>query len=134
MLRKFGSSIIGGIVLTLVGLSLLLLPGCSGKPGFSTEYQAVFMDNGQVFFGKIQNSAGDYPLLREVYYIGRQAGPDGKDVKNILVKRGNEWHGPEYMYINRQHIVVIEPVAANSRVAQLIKEAKNQKPQASQQQ
>jgi hypothetical protein len=134
MSRRFGSSIIGGIVFTLVGLSLILLQGCSGKPSFSTEYQAVFMDNGQVFFGKIENSGGDYPLLREVYYIGRQSSADGKEVKNILVKRGNEWHGPEYMYINRQHIVVIEPVAANARVAQLIKEAKDQKPQASQQQ
>jgi hypothetical protein len=134
MSKRFGSSIIGGMVIALVGLSLLVLPGCTGKPSFTSEHQAVFMDNGQVFFGKIENSGGDYPLLREVYYIGRQTSPDGKEVKNILVKRGNEWHGPEYMYINRQHIVVIEPVAANSRVEQLIKEAKNQKPQASQQQ
>jgi hypothetical protein len=33
------------------------------------------------------------------------------------------------MYINRQHIVVIEPVAPSSRVAQLIKETKAQQPQ-----
>jgi hypothetical protein len=134
MAKRCGISITGGMVIIFVGLSLLSLSGCSGKPSFSTDHQAVFMDNGQVFFGKIENSGGDYPLLREVYYIGRQTSADGKEVKNILVKRGNEWHGPDYMYINRQHIVVIEPVAANSRVEQLIKEAKNQKPQASQQQ
>jgi hypothetical protein len=92
------------------------------------------MDNGQVFFGKIEHAGASYPLLKEVFYIGRQASPDNKDVKNILIKRGNEWHGPEYMYINRAHIVVIEPVSASSRVAQLIKEAKDQKPQSSQQQ
>ncbi len=117
-------------------LSFLSLQGCSSesKPGFSTEYQAVFMDNGQVFFGKVDDAGGTYPRLKDVYYIGRQASPDGKEVKNILIKRGNEWHAPEFMYINRQHIVIIEPVAANSRVAQLIKEAKNQQPQPSQQQ
>ena len=114
----------------LVVVALLFLGGCGkGAPSFTTEYQAIFMDNGQVFFGKIENAGGTYPLIREVFYIGRQTSPDGKEVKNILVKRGNEWHGPEYMYINGQHIVVIEPVAANSRVAQLIKEAKAQAPQ-----
>jgi len=95
---------------------------------------AVFMDNGQVFFGKMERAGSPYPLLRDVYYIGRQASPDGKEVKNILIKRGNEWHAPDYMYINSSHIVVIEPVAANSRVAQLIKDAKNQQPQPTQQQ
>ena len=129
MLKKH-LSIIPAITLTLLAISLLFLNGCGGgKPSFSSEYQAVFMDNGQVFFGKIESAGALYPLLKEVYYIGRQTGPDGKEVKSILIKRGNEWHGPDYMYINSNHIVVIEPVAPNSRVAQLIKEAKVQQPQ-----
>ena len=77
---------------------------------------------------------GTYPRLKDVYYIGRKASPDGKEVKNILIERGNEWHAPEFMYINRQHIVIIKPVAANSLFAEPIKEAKNQQPQPSQQQ
>jgi hypothetical protein len=112
---------------------LLFFAGCKeGKPTFTTEYQAVFMDNGQVFFGRLEQSDRAYLLLRNVYYIGRQTSADSKEVKNILVKRGNEWHGPEYMYVNRQHVVVIEPVSATSRVAQLIKEAKTQTPQSGQ--
>jgi hypothetical protein len=87
------------------------------------------MDNGQVFFGKFENSGAAYPLLRDVFYIGRQTSPDGKEVKNVLVKRGNEWHAPEHMYINRQHIVVIEPVSPTSQMAQLIKQAKAHRPQ-----
>jgi hypothetical protein len=97
---------------------------------FGTEYQAVFMDNGQTFFGKIENAGTPYPLLKEVYYIQREVNKDTNEVRNILVKRGSEWHGPEYMYINAQHIVVIEPVNPTSRVAQLIKEAKSQAPTA----
>jgi hypothetical protein len=134
MHRKVNRPIVISFILVLAGLCLMLLQGCGGdKLGFSTEYQAIFMDNGQVFFGKIEQAGAGYPLLKDVFYIGRQTSPDGKEVKNILVKRGNEWHGPDFMYINKQHIVVIEPVAANSRVSQLIKEAKNQKPQPSQQ-
>jgi hypothetical protein len=117
-------------VVVISAACCLFMSGCGGgKPSFTTEYQAIFMDNGQVFFGKLEKAGEAYPLLRDVYYIGRQASPDGKEVKNILVKRGNEWHGPEYMYINGSHVVVIEPVANNSRVAQLIKEAKAAQPQ-----
>jgi hypothetical protein len=132
MSRRFRTSIIVAIGVVLAALLFMLL-SWSEKLTFSTEYQAVFMDNGQVFFGKIKNADAEYPMLKDVFYIGRQTGSDGKDVKSILIKRGNEWHGPEYMYINKEHIAVIEPVAAGSRVAQLIKEAQDQKPQPSQQ-
>jgi hypothetical protein len=91
---------------------------------FNTEYQAVFLDNGQVFFGKLEKGGSDHPLLREVYYIGTQPLPDGKQVANILLKRGGEWHGPEFMYLTKSHIVMIEPVSPTSRVADLIKELK----------
>ena len=134
MLGKTGSWVIRAIILVFAGVLLFTFQGCGGNPDFKTDYQAVFMDNGQVFFGKIKDAGGAYPLLRDVFYIRRQQSADGKEVKNILIKRGNEWHGPDYMYINKLHIVVIEPVAANSRVAQLIKDAQNQKPQPSQQQ
>jgi hypothetical protein len=67
---------------------LLFFMACGREtPTFTSDYQAVFMDNGQVFFGKMENSGAAYPLLRDVYYIGRQASPEGKEVKNILVKR-----------------------------------------------
>jgi hypothetical protein len=97
---------------------------------FNTEYQAVFLDNGQVFFGKLENGGSDHPKLMEVYYIGSQPTPDGKGVTNILLKRGGEWHGPEYMYLTKSHIVMIEPVSPSSRVADLIKELKAKQPAA----
>lgn len=113
----------------IILICMAMLVACSKeKPTFSTEYQAVFMNNGQVFFGKIENAGGAYPLLKEVFYIGRQASPDGKEVKSILVKRGSELHGPDYMYINKEHIALIEPVSPTSQVGRLINEAKNQKP------
>ena len=115
---------------TMIALCSVCVHGCSkGSVSIATDYQAVFMDNGQVFFGKMEQVDSAYPLLRDVYYIGRQTSPDGKEVRNILVKRGNEWHGPEYMYINKQHIVLIEPISPTSRVAQLIKDAKAGLPQ-----
>lgn len=40
------------------------------------------------------------------------------------MRLGSEWHAPDFMRINTRHIVFIEPVAPDSRVAQLIREAK----------
>ena len=115
-------------------LCLLVIASATGcgrmdqNLSFKSEYQAVFLDNGQVFFGKLENGGSAHPLLKEVYYIGTQVSPDGKEAKNILLKRGSEWHGPEYMYLTASHIVMIEPVSPTSRVAELIKDLKAQGP------
>jgi hypothetical protein len=115
------------VILAITSLFVLVACGRSDqKPTFTSESQAVFLDNGQVFFGKIENAGADYPLLRDVFYVQNQQDPETKQVKSILIKRGNEWHKPDQMYVNARHIVVIEPVGADSKVAQLIKEAKIQ--------
>ena len=74
----------------------------------------------------MENTDSQYPLVKEVFYIVSQTNPETKEVKNILVKQGKELHGPVMTYINRQHIVMIEPVSPNSKVAQLIKEARSE--------
>ena len=105
--------------------ALCLFWGCgSSDLIFPTEYQAVFLDNGQAFFGKVSDTGSPYLTLREVYYVQTLVEQDKKTTANILIKRGSEWHNPEFMRINSRHVVVIEPVGADSRVAQLIREAK----------
>jgi hypothetical protein len=100
--------------------------GCgkmSSKPELKTEYQAVFLVGGLTYFGKAEIGS-DYITLREVYYIQSQVNPSTKEVSNILIKRGNEWHKPDVMYINAREVIIIEPVAADSQVAKLIQDTK----------
>ncbi|MCG2773720.1 MAG: hypothetical protein L6277_16745 [Desulfobacterales bacterium] len=105
--------------------ALCLFSGCGGSDlQFSSEYQAVFLDNGQVFFGKVSDTGAPYLTLRDVYYVQTLVEKEQKKTANVLVKRGSEWHNPDFMRINTKHVVVIEPVGPDSRVAQLIKEAK----------
>jgi hypothetical protein len=129
-MKKNSISIASSII---VGLCLVVCMSACKKQeenlSFTTEYQAVFMDNGQVYFGKLEKAGSAQPLLKEVYYIGQRQEPDGKGVANILLKRGNEWHGPDCMYITKSHIVMIEPVSPTSRVAELIKELKAKQPE-----
>jgi hypothetical protein len=116
----------GGWWLSWAVLAALgLFSGCGGSDlKFPAEYQAVFLDNGQVFFGKVSDPGSPYLTLREVYYVQTLVEKDQKKTANVLVKRGSEWHNPDFMRINTRHVVVIEPVGPDSRVAQLIKEAK----------
>jgi len=133
-MNKFRADLtqVTGIMVMMVLLFSFI--GCSKSEQqikIDTEYKAVFLDNGQVFFGKIEEVGPTYVMLKDVFYVQSQViqqEKDKKEVKSILIKRGNEWHGPDLMYVTTRHIVVIEPVSPNSRVAQLIKEAKAQKP------
>jgi hypothetical protein len=92
---------------------------------FPSTYQAVLLDDNQVFYGKISGLDSPFPVLTEVFYIKTGADPQTKEVKNVLVKRGKELHGPDRMYLNPRHIVLIEPVGPDSQVAKLISESRN---------
>jgi len=108
-----GSRASGGPAGRLQRRQRLVLPhGISGR-----------LDNGQVFFGKLADAGSPFLTLREVYYVQTVVEKDQKKA-NVLIKRGSEWHNPDYMRINAKHVVVIEPVAPDSRVAQLIREAR----------
>jgi hypothetical protein len=93
-----------------------------GAPKFDTTYQAVLLDTGLVYYGKITGMDTDYPVLHDVYYVQQTKDATSNQVNNVLVRRGNEWHGPAMTVLNSKHIVLVEPVSANSKVAQLIAE------------
>lgn len=85
------------------------------------EYYAVLLTNGQVYYGRLEGYGGVTPVLREVYYVEARA------QSNVLLRRRQEWHGPDRMLLNPAHIVLVEPVGADSQVASLIRQAKAQK-------
>jgi len=94
---------------------------------FDTPYQAVMLDNGQVYFGKIQELSSGFPVLNEVYYVQEQLDPETKKVKNVLVRRGSEWHEPTRMVLNSRHIIAVEPVSPGSTLAKLIEDLNRKK-------
>jgi hypothetical protein len=92
----------------------------------SSEFQAVLLTNGQVLIGKLEGLGTPYPVLTDVYYVQTAVDAKTKQPKNLLVKRGMEWHAPDRTLINANHIVMVEPVGADSTVAKLIAEQKRQ--------
>ena len=45
-----------------------------------TEYQALMLDNGSEYFGKVVQTSSDEVVLREVYYVQSRTDPDRKSV------------------------------------------------------
>lgn len=101
-----------------------LKEGGSGK-----TRQAVFLTNGQVYFGYLSGFGSKIVTVKDIYYLQVQQPvqpADDKDNQNqqiSLVKLGNELHGPkDEMKINRDHILFIEDMKDDSRVNQAISE------------
>lgn len=88
--------------------------------------QAVFLDNGQVYFGFIANEETKTVSLKDIYYLQvNQDLQDGKTKETnqnlSLVKLGNELHGPvDLMHINRDHILFVEDMKDDSQVNKAI--------------
>jgi hypothetical protein len=119
------------VILLLVAVVVWhFITGSSNRPlKFDTSYQAVLLSNGSVYFGKLQDYGGRFPVLTDVFYIQSSVNPDTKQTVNVLIKRGKELHSPDRMYLNPSQIILVEPVGPNSKVMQLILEQVEQKKQ-----
>lgn len=103
---------------------------CASKVADPNAYQAVFLSNGQVYFGKIASSPwSKYVRLKEIYYLQLKQGLQSQDLNSIasgdmtLIKLGNELHAPsDKMEINREHILFIEDLKADSKVVKAIQD------------
>lgn len=84
-------------------------------------YQAVFLDDGKVFFGKLTNTDGAYVRLEDAYYT-KTASSDDSAEKTALVKVGSESYGPENsLQIARSKIIFWQNLRQDSQVVGAIK-------------
>jgi hypothetical protein len=95
----------------------------------NSTYQAVFLNDGQTYYGKLSNFDGDYMTLTDVYYLkvdsdvqSQKASSKKPSTNEItLVKLGEEKHCPsDTMYINRDQISFWENIRPEGQVAQAI--------------
>lgn len=100
----------------------------------SKDYQAVFLSNNMVYFGKISNINDEYVKLTNIFYLqvqGQQSGQTQAQNSTTqpqlsLTKLGNELHGPEdSMYINKKEILFWENLKPDGKVSQAILDYQN---------
>jgi hypothetical protein len=131
------------VVLTVIVIALLAGLGVAGsrngsllpahivkdKGGNVSDFSAVFLTNGQVYFGQLYSGQEKDVDLRDIYYlqVNQQVQPTTE--KNAaaaqpdiqLVKLGDEIHGPvDRMRINRDQVLFIESLKTDSKVVKAI--------------
>lgn len=96
-------------------------------------YQAVFLTNGQVYFGKLANTRGDFLDFEQIYYLqtpgNNNSSNDAETVREVeeaadirLIKLGNELHGPtDRMLINKDQVLFWENMKHDSKVSEAIR-------------
>ncbi len=136
--------IVFSILIILAGLALVAWKKMGDRKFATTsDYQSVFLSNGQVYFGKLQQSHGGWIKLSDIYYLQvtedlqpassgsattpTTTTPSNQQQKINLVKLGSELHGPtDEMYIAKDKILFWENMKDDSKVLQSIKQAKAQ--------
>lgn len=121
------------LILVAVGVGAKVAYKIKTKFVTTSEYQAVFLANNQVYFGKLE-MGHKWVILRDIYYLQREttdlqpatASASNTDQSQIkLVKLGSELHGPEdIMYIASDKVMFWENLKGDSKVVQLIKQNK----------
>lgn len=127
------------IALFLLVVAVVLVAALSAFQGFwqqrvrSQHYQAVFLTNGQVYFGKITRMTREEIVLESVYYLQasenpqQDAGAENTSTESApatqfsIVKLGGEVHQPlDRMYITRSQVLFMEDLQDASQVVQTI--------------
>jgi hypothetical protein len=136
--KKLFLWIVGAIVaLALLAGGTWLYKTTVGSTIDSGKYQAVFLTNGQVYFGKLHR-VGEYYKLSNVFYL--QATQSSTDTSSNpqqaaaansgvqLIKLGNEVHGPEdSMVIEKNQVLFFENLKNDGKVVDSINKYTNKK-------
>ena len=130
---------LAAVVLILAGLAVTITYGVRGLAAVradsaikSKEYQALFLTNGQVYFGKLTHTSSGYVKLTDIFYLQVQqtvqpssssttSSTAANNQQVSLAKLGGELHGPEdEMYVSREQVLFWENLKTSGKVTQAI--------------
>jgi hypothetical protein len=121
----------GGSLLAVLLISLGVWQYTSSQI-MANRYQAVFLSNNQVYFGKLHGYYTSRPYMTDVYYFQANSKTDSNTSSaqgsQLLVKLGQEIHAPENkLILNKDSILFVENLTEGGKVTEAInKEANSQ--------
>ena len=86
------------------------------------QYQAVFLANGQTYFGRYYERIGAYAKIEDVYYLQQTPATDTTQAPDTkLLRRGKELHAPaSRMLVPKSAILFVEDLSESSPIAQFM--------------
>ena len=116
------------IILAAIGWFAFAAAKTSNTGIDTGKYQAIFLSNGQVYFGKLSDFNEQSYKLTNIYYPQAQADGTDEDAQDTaastgikLIRLGDEVHGPENeMFITKDQTLYYENLKSDSKVSGLI--------------
>ncbi len=138
-LSRVGTVVAAALVaLLLIAVALVSFNGSNGgneeKFVNKDKLQAVFLNTGQVYFGKITDLNSKYFVVTNIYYLqtstnGQATATQAANTSVSLVKLGCELHEPyDKMVINRSQVTFWENLQDNGQVAKAVATFQKQNP------
>ena len=119
-MSKTNKVLVGLVIVLAVALSAVLY---WQKVGFETRYSAVYLNTGDIYFGKL--SWFPRTTLRDVWFLQKEG--EGQGV--ALSKFENAFWGPkDRMVINKENIIWTTELTEDSEVVQAIKNPQSTAP------
>ncbi len=118
LLARFAVAIVAAaLAFALVRSWDFVMPSFGGA-----RYQAVFLANGQTYFGHYLDRLGPYVKVENAFYITQQpTADDTQTPQSRLIKRGSELHQPlPFVLIPKSAILFVEDLRPGSQVAQFM--------------
>lgn len=87
-------------------------------PAFGARYQAVFLANGQTYFGHYLDRLGPYVKVENAFYITQEPTvEEGQTPESRIIRRGSELHQPlPFVLIPKSAILFVEDLRPDSQV------------------
>jgi hypothetical protein len=88
------------------------------------QYQAVFLANGQTYFGRYYDRIGAYVKIEDVYYLQQTPAADSAlSPTTKVVRRGGELHSPApRMLVPKSAVLFVEDLTDASPIAQFMRQ------------
>ena len=117
-------SVVAGFVLTILVVFAVfrLLPDQSID---TSKYQVVYLTNGQAYFGKLQNTDGEYLVMKQPYTAqaveGDKVNPE-QPVTTALLRVRDQVYGPEdSIAIRAETVAFWQNLRDDSKIAAALK-------------
>ena len=93
---------------------------------FKNSYQAVFLNNGQLYFGKITEITNEYIIMEKPHFLQLAQESEDLEVQEVqpemkLISIKDEFHKPkDFVLIEKSAVIFIEELRDVSQIADAI--------------
>ena len=120
--------VVGGLALVL-GIAVVTVTVMRSQPAQqidASKYQAIYLSSGQMYFGKLQNTGGDFLIIKSPYIAQSvDANADTKTATSsqaTLVKVSSQVYGPDdSIAVKSSQVTFWQNLRDDSKVSQAIK-------------